>query len=203
MRLKITLPVLALLATGVACIPMLPSAPYQAGKVGLTVDADGHLTVVLAWCEGATPEDVHVNHPESPSGVALADTFGDYHLVTDAEYRAPDLDGGLVATFRLNLPDNGWTAEPGPPTLKPGVMYFLGAGRGRGVDRINAMGVQFTTDDLKQLTPGQVLVQRTREVPLPTPIDEASIGIVFYSGPISQQQFNQEGQNPADCQPFA
>ncbi|MDP9863267.1 MULTISPECIES: hypothetical protein [Streptosporangium] len=200
--LKITLAVVVIMGA-TACTPPI------AGSTGVSVDAAGHPIIVLAWCDGATPEDVIVSHDEPYSGVLGADTLGDHsnlpsitastHSVEDAEFSAPDLDG-QSASVRLDAPTGGWTAEPKPLVLKPGVTYNAFGGKGRGNSRINTSWVSFTAESVARLKPGQVLVQGVKEIPLKTPIDGVDTEFISIDTVISQEKFDREGQDPTNCQ---
>jgi hypothetical protein len=200
--LKITLAVVVIMGA-TACTPPI------AGSTGVSVDAAGHPIIVLAWCDGVTPEDVIVSHDEPYSGVLGADALGDHanlpsitastHSVEDAEFSALDLDG-QSASVRLDAPAGGWTVEPKPLVLKPGITYHAFGGKGRGNSRVNTAGVSFTAESVARLKPGQVLVQGVKEIPLKTPIDGVDTGIIWVDRVISQEKFDREGQDPTDCQ---
>ncbi|WP_153054460.1 hypothetical protein [Planomonospora sphaerica] len=177
-----------------ACVPPV------AGSVGISVDAQGHPVAVLAWCDGTTPEEVIVSHEETSSGVSGTDSESSpsslpsdtapTRWVEDATFHAPDLDG-QSASVRLDAPAGGWTVEPGPPALKPGVMYHVSGGKGRGNSRVNTSSVSFTTEDLVKLEPGRVFVQK---------LDETSPTITWVDTTISRAEFDREGQDPDACQ---
>ncbi|MEV4805861.1 hypothetical protein AB0K18_38185 [Nonomuraea sp. NPDC049421] len=81
----------------------------MAGATGVSVDAEGHPITVLTWCEGATPEGVHISHNADVD-------------VDDVTLIAPRLDG-QAGSVRLDMPQNGWKVEPKPFTLREKVLY--------------------------------------------------------------------------------
>lgn len=191
--LRITLAIIVTLSA-TACVPPV------AGSVGISVDAEGHPVAVLAWCDGATPEDVTVSHEEPSSGTSGSETLSSPSnlpsstpstlWVRDAKFHAPDLDG-QSASVRLDAPVDGWTVEPGPLVLKPGIIYEVSGGKGRGNSRVNTSSVSFTLEDVAKLKPGQVFVQS---------LDETSSTIEWVDTTISQAEFDREGQDPDPCQ---
>ncbi|GAB1821130.1 hypothetical protein [Herbidospora sp. RD11066] len=114
------------------------------GMTGLTVDGEGNLRVVLAWC-GDPPGTVVVYHNENERSVR------------DAVYTAPRLDGS-TSSFRLDRPDNGWQATRPLGELHPEVIYMI---FGRSADDTPATAsVHFRPADTERLgaAPGRIQV---------------------------------------------
>lgn len=142
MRGLLVLVVAALSMPLVAC-----SVPVN-GLTGVSVDAGGNLTVVLAWCGPTQPDSVTVYHEDERGEV------------TDAVYVAPRLTG-QVASFRLDDPgSSGWQLE-GAPILREETAYHAYGGT---KDNSFATGsVRFRLGATEQLRPGQVLLQGQEE----------------------------------------
>ncbi|WP_214413280.1 hypothetical protein [Sphaerisporangium fuscum] len=192
-----------------ACLPGYPGAPHIVGAIGISVDTENHPIIVLTWCDGATPEDVTVSHDEPYSGVPGAGSLGDRqlvpsiaasnHSVEDAKFSAPPLDG-RSASVRLDAPADGWTVEPEPLVLKPGIAYDATGGKGRGYSRFSTSNVNFTAEDMAKLKPGRVLIQRAKESPLKTPeIPGVDTEMTWVDRVISREEFDREGQDPTYC----
>ncbi|MEV4377549.1 hypothetical protein [Streptosporangium sp. NPDC049644] len=200
--LKITLTVMIVMGV-VACTP-----PVK-GATGFSVDTEGHPIIVLAWCDGATPDGVIIYHDEPYSSAPAASTTGrrsatpsiepSTRIVDDARFIASDLDG-QSASVRLDAPADGWRADPGPVVLKPGITYTAFGFQGRGNSQVNTGHVSFRAADLAKLKPGQVLVQQGESVPLKTPdVNGVDSEIVFADKVISRERFDREGQDPTYC----
>ncbi|MFF4771815.1 hypothetical protein [Microtetraspora fusca] len=167
-------------------------SPPIAGSTGVSVDAEGHPIVVLAWCEGATPEGVSISHYEDASGPldAMPGPSSGATVADDVDFIAPSLDG-QSASFRLDAPDDGWTVEPKPFVLRPGVSYHAFGYQGRGSNQVNTNYVSFSADSVATLKPGSVLVQRYDEKrSVPDWVDVV----------ITRKEFDRQGQDPANCQ---
>ncbi|MER5623478.1 hypothetical protein ABT061_20815 [Streptosporangium sp. NPDC002544] len=107
----------------------------------------------------------------------------------DVDFIAPSLDG-QSASVRLEAPNDGWTVEPKPFELRPGVLYNAFGYQGRGYDQVNTNGVSFSADSVATLKPGSVLVQR---------YDESSSGD-WVDVVITREEFDRQGQDPTNCQ---
>lgn len=166
--------------------------PPVAGVTGFSVDAEGHPTIVLAWCEGATPEGVDISHYEDASGSwsTMPGPSSAATVVDDRDFIAPSLDG-QSASVRLDAPDDGWTVEPKPFVLRPGVLYQAFGYQGRGSNQVNTNHVSFSADSVAKLKPGSVLVQR---------YDERQSPSYWVDAVITQEEFDRQGQDPANCQ---
>src|SRR4051812_17356588 len=83
-------------------------SPPIAGSIGVSVDAQGHPTIILVWCEGATPEGVAISHYEDTSGpwATMPGPSSAATVVDDVELIAPSLDG-RSASVRLDAPQDG------------------------------------------------------------------------------------------------
>lgn len=179
-------------------------SPPTGGWAGVSVDAQGHPIIALAWCEGAAPERVSISHREDPSG-ALDSVPGPSSLATvvdDGDFIAPSLNG-QIASVRLDAPEDGWTVEPKPFVLRPGVLYSaIGyQKRGSSSSQVNIRDVSFRAADFAKLRPGQVLIQWGESVPLKTPdANGVNSEIVFVDKVISREDFDREGRNWANCE---
>ncbi|MFC6577873.1 hypothetical protein [Planomonospora parontospora] len=106
------------------------------------------------------------------------------------DFIAPSLDG-QSASVRLDAPDGGWTVEPKPFVLRPGVLYHAFGYQGGGSSQVNTDHVSFSVDSVKKLKPGLVLVQRYDERRSPPD----SVDVV-----ITQEEFDRQAQDPINCQ---
>jgi hypothetical protein len=114
------------------------------GMTGMTVDQDGNLTAVFAWCGDS-----------SPDGATLYDPRG-FDGTTVAVYRAPHL-AGHTASLRLDAPANGWVAQKPMPVLDPTVRYVIYGWTSD--NSTSTADVEFAVTDRDRLTPGTVLIQ--------------------------------------------
>ncbi|MEU4538151.1 hypothetical protein AB0G15_25185 [Streptosporangium sp. NPDC023825] len=170
--------------------------PVIGGLTGLSVDSEGHPVIVLAWCEGATPDGVKVYHYEEPvstspgggsvgSPVSINISSSSTVTVDDAHFNAPSLDG-QSASFRIDEPADGWTVEPESFAMVPGVEYH--AFGGNRDHTFSIAHVYFTGDDIENLKPGMVLIQQ---------YDEKKGDWVDVM--VSQENFDRQGQDPSRC----
>lgn len=166
--------------------------PRQSGITGISVDAEGHPTVVIAWC-GDAPNRVVVTHQESVSGTPetadpensnLPPLTAKTRSIKDVTFRVPSLAGQSLS-IRLDSPGK-WIAEPGPLTLKPGVTYT--AFGGSADNESTSFYVDFTSDDLVNLKPGTVWLQD---------YDEKTEN--WNDAVISQEEFERRGQSSSSC----
>lgn len=167
-------------------------SPPIAGSTGVSVDAEGHPIIVLAWCGGATPEGVDISHYEDTSGPlgTMPGPSSAATVVDDVDFIAPSLDG-QSASVRLDAPDDGWTVEPKPFVLRPGVLYQAFGYQGRGYNQVTTSHVSFSADSVADLKPGSVLVQRYDERRSPPDWSDVTI---------TREEFDRQGQDPANCQ---
>ncbi|MEV7012153.1 hypothetical protein [Streptosporangium sp. NPDC051022] len=167
-------------------------SPPIAGSTGVSVDTEGHPIIVLAWCEGAAPEGVHISHYEDASGPwsTMPGPSSAATVMDDVDFIAPSLDG-QSASVRLDAPDEGWTVEPKPFVLRPRVLYHAFGHQGRGSNQVNTGGVSFSADSVAKLKPGSVLVQRYDE--RRSPPDWADVVI-------TREEFDRQGRERASCQ---
>jgi hypothetical protein len=79
----------------IGLMSVISYSPPIAGSTGVSVDAEGHLIIVLAWCEGAAPEGVSISHDEDTSGslAAMPSPSSAATVVTDVDFIAPPLTG--------------------------------------------------------------------------------------------------------------
>jgi hypothetical protein len=160
---------LGIMLAVLGCTSIAACAPIVTGLTGLSVDPEGHLIIVLAWCDSNAPNGVIVYHRETylPSGASTS--RGDTNapsstpptpsttFVDDARYSAPDLQGQITA-FRLDGPAEGWVAESTPFTPKPGITYSA-FGSTESQDTTTAE-IEFEASDITKLRPGLVLQQK-------------------------------------------
>ncbi|TDD26848.1 hypothetical protein E1286_47395 [Nonomuraea terrae] len=150
------------------------------------------------------PGAVHISHHEDASGAldSVPGPSSSATVVDDVDFIAPSLNGQSTSV-RLDAPEDGWTVEPKPFVLRPGVLYSaIGyQKRGGSSSQVNIRDVSFRAADFAKLKPGQVLIQRGESVPLKTPeTNGVNSEIVFVDKVISQEDFEREGQNWANCE---
>ncbi|MEU8324016.1 hypothetical protein AB0C33_37135 [Nonomuraea sp. NPDC048881] len=139
---------LALLALTAAtgCLPF-PTTPSFGGLTGVTVNADGRLTLVMAWC--ARP----------PDGVVVY-RKDDGTLVDQARLTAPPLPGALAYLDLEKLPP-GWSLAEGDLRFRRKLKY-----KAAGYDaKRNARmyDVVFDAGSRKKVRPGQVIITEHKE----------------------------------------
>ncbi|MEU4227475.1 hypothetical protein AB0F17_24535 [Nonomuraea sp. NPDC026600] len=145
-----------------------------------------------------------ISHHEDASG-ALDSAPGPSSSATvadDVDFIAPPLNGQSAAV-RLDTPEDGWTVEPKPFALRPGVLYSaIGyQNQGGSSSQVNIRDVSFRAADFAKLKPGQVLIQQGESVPPKTPeANGVDSEIVFVDKVISREDFDREGQNWANCE---
>ncbi|MBE3010065.1 hypothetical protein IL992_12805 [Microbispora sp. NEAU-D428] len=136
------------------------------GITGVSVDRDGNLVIVLAWC-GRQPDGVTVYHhryAEDPTPATYdPDASGPPNpSIDDAFYLAPRV-AGETASFRLDAPGNGWRAEQEIPSFDPAITYKAYGGT---LDNsYSTVHVEFQLGDADKLRrkPGSVLVNEYDE----------------------------------------
>ncbi|AQZ62480.1 unnamed protein product [[Actinomadura] parvosata subsp. kistnae] len=131
---------MVVLATAAGCVP---ASPARGGVTGLTVNAEGRLTVVAAWC-GLPPDGV----------IVYRRVNGD--LVDQADVRAPKLSGSS-ASVDLERVTAGWSLASGDLDFQPGQRYMAGAYNR--TTHVRMADVGFTHNTKRKITPGRVLVQ--------------------------------------------
>ncbi|MFG1822213.1 hypothetical protein ACGFIJ_06990 [Microbispora bryophytorum] len=156
------------------------------GITGVSVDQDGNLVIVLAWC-GRQPDGVTVYHdkyPEDPTPETYdPDASGPANPpIDDASYLAPRV-ADETASFRLDAPGNGWRAEQQIPSFDPDITY-----RAYGWTKDNSFStahIEFQIGDADKLRrePGSVLVND---------YDEAGDKVVDVL--IPQAEFDRQGR---------
>ncbi|WP_055483182.1 hypothetical protein [Sphaerimonospora mesophila] len=140
------------------------------GHTGISVDAAGHLVVVLAWC-GPAPDGVTIYHDRTPPGPSGEPS------IADASYEAHALTG-QAASFRPDAPSDGWTLSTGHFRPDPLITYVA---YGWSNDNTHSTThVQFKIADLARLQPGKVLMWSDNTL-------------------VSQEEFDRKGQSPENC----
>ncbi|MER7615889.1 hypothetical protein [Nonomuraea wenchangensis] len=130
------------------------------GLTGITVNAQGRLTLVVAWCQ------------QPPDRVAIYQKVND-RLEDQAELKAPKLSGSPAFLDLEKIPP-GWSLIEGDLNFQPGRKYVAGA------YNANTPGgtfrVSFTTASKTNPTAGRILIQDYSgeqsdgvDVPLSTP----------------------------------
>ncbi|MFD2083231.1 hypothetical protein SAMN05421678_103167 [Actinopolymorpha cephalotaxi] len=118
------------------------------GLTGISVDQQGHLIVVLAWCGRTAPDGAVIFHDVG------SDESG--QSVGDADYDAPKLSGGL-ASFRVDAPGDGWKLDGKPPRFREKITYSAFGGTNDNSWSTGNVDFQLATTRLIQ--PGHVLLQ--------------------------------------------
>lgn len=129
------------LAAATGCFP-LPSEPAPGGMTGVTVNADGHLTLVAAWCE------------QPPDGVVIYRRVNGEH-VDQADLTAPPLTGSTVSLDLEHIPP-GWSLTSGDLDFVRGRKYMGSAYSLK--THVRMYDVVFTTESKKRVRPGQVII---------------------------------------------
>jgi hypothetical protein len=120
----------------------------QNGVTGVSVDADGHLVGVLAWCDDRPPDSAVLYDPGGFNGKTLAN------------YTAPTLTG-QSATFRLDEPVNGWRLDRRVSLDDPELEYHLFGGTRD--SSTSTRTVAFHIDVRDRLSEGSVFFQSYQE----------------------------------------
>ncbi|GAA2760885.1 hypothetical protein GCM10009872_62460 [Actinopolymorpha rutila] len=118
------------------------------GLAGISVDPQGHLFVVLAWCGPTPPDGATIYHDGGADGIE------------DASYDAPKLTGRSTS-FRVDDPAGGWKLQGKAPKLQKNVTYSV-----YGWTRDNSYAVasaDFRLSTAARITPGKVLLQDENE----------------------------------------
>ncbi|MFF4989254.1 hypothetical protein ACFY19_18835 [Streptosporangium saharense] len=181
--------VIALLIVGI--MGVAGCTPPVVGEAGVSVDAEGHPLIILAWCGDSAPEGVSVSHYEDTSGPlgAVPGPSSDATTKSDVTFVAPSLEG-QSASVRLDAPGDGWTVEPEPFVLRPGVLYNAFGHRGSGSGQVNIGSVSFSMESMAKLKPGLILVQRYDDTRSPAEWNDVVI---------PYEEFEREGQDPDRC----
>ncbi|NUR87743.1 MAG: hypothetical protein HOY71_26970, partial [Nonomuraea sp.] len=139
------LAVLALVAA-TGCLPF-PSDPSPGGLTGLTVNADGRLTLVATWC-GRPPDRVVVYRRVNDD------------LVDQADLTAPPLSGSM-AFLDLEKMSPGWSLTSGDLNFLRERTYMAAASDSK--SHVRMYDVIFTLESKKKVRPGLVIITEYRE----------------------------------------
>src|SRR5574342_125875 len=120
-------------------------SPGPNGLTGITVDAEGHLAAVFAWCDDNPPTMAYLTR--EPDGGSSSQVV--------ARYRADQL-AGRAASLRLDAPAGAWSADEPVPALDPAAEYSV---HGRGSAAARTTYVRFHVADRDRVAPGTVLIQ--------------------------------------------
>lgn len=115
------------------------------GITGITVDDQGNLAAVFAWCGDNAPDGATLY---VPGGI-----FDNGHV---ARYQAPRLTGHF-ASVHLDTPTRNWVMSPPAPVLHPGTTYDIYGWTSS--DTASTAHVEFHLADRDRLAPGTVLIQ--------------------------------------------
>jgi hypothetical protein len=98
--------------------PLLAAcAPADGGLTGMTLDAAGRPTAVVAWCPGRAPDSIYL-YTTDELGPELSIAL-----------KAPGRFPGRTIEVPITQPPEGWTAEPSFPKLDPHRVYDVYAPR--------------------------------------------------------------------------
>ncbi|MFG1617850.1 hypothetical protein ACGFI3_34265 [Nonomuraea wenchangensis] len=128
------------LATLMGCVP---TSPALTGLTGITVNAEGRLTLVVAWCQ------------QPPDRVIVYRRVND-RLEDQAELKAPKLSGSPVFLDLEKIP-LGWSLVEGDLNFQPGRKYVVSAYNAKRPG--GTFRVSFTTAYKTKPTAGRILVQ--------------------------------------------
>ncbi|MEU4512353.1 hypothetical protein AB0G05_22910 [Nonomuraea wenchangensis] len=110
---------------------------------GVTVNAEGRMALVAAWC-GQPPDGM----------IIYRRVNGD--LVDQADLKAPELSGSMASLDLESIPP-GWSLLKGDLNFQPGQKYVAGAYNA--TTHVRMADVTFTTRAKEKITAGSVLVQ--------------------------------------------
>ncbi|GAA4986345.1 hypothetical protein HD597_000158 [Nonomuraea thailandensis] len=125
-----------------ALMGCVPTSPALTGLTGITVNAEGRLTLVVAWCR------------QPPDRVVIYQRVND-RLEDQAELKAPKLSRSPVFLDLEKIPP-GWSLVEGDLNLQPGHKYVAGAYNAKTSG--GTFRVSFTTASKKNPT-GRILIQ--------------------------------------------
>ncbi len=101
------------LAVLLACPLLTACTPPNAGVTGMTLDAQGRPTAVVAWCPGKAPDTIII------SDVDDGDLDSDRTIILEAPGKFP----GRTIQVPVTDPPAGWRATPPSPSLDPNLVY--------------------------------------------------------------------------------
>jgi hypothetical protein len=129
----------------------------QNGITGITLDAAGKLAVTMSWC-GAQP-DVAILYI-SKDGPGTPPTEGRFVALRIT---------GETTSFRLDAPNNDWTAEQQPGELKPGLTYAVYGASYENTHSTRAVLVTLAVAGRLAASPGMVFTGQDTSADLVTP----------------------------------
>lgn len=136
--------VLIICLVSISVVGMVGCSPRRNGVTGITVDADGHLVATLAWCDDDPPDGVTLYYNARGGNREVA------------RFRAPELTA-RTASFRMDEPDGGWTAELPMPPLDRDIQYWMYGWTDHST--ASTSQVRLHGNDLDRLSVGTVLVR--------------------------------------------
>jgi hypothetical protein len=145
------LPLCGMFAVGAAVLSGCSSAQF-AGRTGVTVDGSGGPVIVVAPCAGAV-DTVRLSTLRGASGQHQTGAeVGSWVTAEQVGLGSDELD--------LNTP-KGWALRSGSPRLEPDTHYLAFGESTR--NGWTTTGVEFTTQSLAKLKPGDILQQRSKQ----------------------------------------
>ncbi|GAA3533371.1 hypothetical protein GCM10022419_010760 [Nonomuraea rosea] len=103
----------AILGTQAVLAACVPTTPASGGQTGLTLNAEGRLTMAVAWCD------------QAPDGVIVYRRSGG-ELLDQAELKGPALSGKIAFVDLEELPE-GWSLTEGDLNLRAEESYEIAA----------------------------------------------------------------------------
>ncbi|NRQ33728.1 hypothetical protein HII36_17995 [Nonomuraea sp. NN258] len=113
------------------------------GLTGITVNAEGRLALVVAWCQ------------QPPAGVIIYRRVNG-QLEDQADLKAPKLSGSPLFLDLEKIPP-GWSLAEGDLKFQPGHQYLAGAYHAK--TQGGTFRVSFTTASKTKPTVGRILIQ--------------------------------------------
>ncbi|TMR90783.1 hypothetical protein [Nonomuraea basaltis] len=142
----LTLKGIAALTLALAAVSCGYGSPAPGGLTGLTVNADGQLTMVAAWCGRA------------PDGVAVYRRAAG-ELLDQADIKAPPLTGGGIASMNLEEKPAEWSLREGSLSFADGQTYMVSPYSSE--THVGLEGVNFTTRSKEKIPPGKIVIQES------------------------------------------
>jgi hypothetical protein len=159
----------ALVAATAAVLTLTACTPAVDGITGITRDAQGRLVGLWQGCK------------EKPTAAGLIQdeyTSGSVRVGMWVP-RAPAQQGSF--SLQPAPAPQGWsTWQPGPQTIAPGHVYTLTSWVK--LNELNARAVEFTSEDVAELAPGDVLISHREAADRVISRDEFDRGGCTYSG---------------------
>ncbi|MFI7614237.1 hypothetical protein ACIBP6_23685 [Nonomuraea terrae] len=117
-------------------------SPASGGLTGVTVNADGQLTMVASWC-GNAPDGVVVHRRAAGE------------LLEHADIKAPSMTGGIMSMNLEEMPA-GWSLQEGSLDFEDGQTYLIAAYSLETHTRF--ADAYFTTQSKQKIAQGEVMI---------------------------------------------